>query len=217
MISGIVGLPGSGKTLRALMLLEQAVRAGRFCATNIRLTDACPFASQVALLDDDAGRFPVFSDRGKGDFRAFWHVLPKDSRPFVVIDEADNHWDSLDFSKLVATDVKLFFKQHRKWGYDVVYICQNLGNVYNRIRRMTQDWYLCIDEYRQDRIKRMFLPRSWCKFWAIHYADEKMEKKAEMGRGFLRWREAKRMFGWYDTEQLIGDPLTYAKWGAYAA
>jgi len=209
MIKGVTGLPGSGKSLYLLWVIWQAVRSGRPVATNIELTPNCPFSDDVILLDDSS-EYPVFVQRGK-ETRAFWHFMPPGV--LYVIDEADNYFDSMDFTRLheAGNDVRLYFKQHRKRGDDLVLAVQNLDNLWARIRRMVQSWVICDWNYRSRPLFKYF-PIRWSKFVREEYGHESMREGTFLSAGFFSYREAQELFGWYRTEQLIGDIASY-KWG----
>jgi hypothetical protein len=172
--------------------------------TNIRLTDACPFAGGVALLDDDAGEFPVLRGQpGSSDYKAWWHyVLPGS---LVVVDEGDLYFDCSEHSRL-GEDVRQFHKMVRKVGIDVVYIVQSIQNMYVRIRRLTQRFIVCEFTYRT--IKAFsWLPKSLSAFICAEYADESLRMVKQSGR--ISFGEAVEMFPWYNTKQLLGDVGLY--------
>jgi hypothetical protein len=218
MIRVVLGKPGSGKTLYMLWLMGQYLAAGRPVATNIRLTKACPFYNRVAMLDDDEAKWPVFQEPDKDrdiPYRAFWHYLNPNglAGPWAIfVDEADNYWDSSEFGRLnVAKDVRLYHKQHRKLKHDIIYSVQNLDNLYVRVRRMVQSFVVCEYTRRSSRLYK-YLP-SWCqKFCRAEFTSEQFGPKTLVGNGSFTWWEAKKMFTWYTTEQLIGDTSFYADW-----
>lgn len=220
-ITGFVGLPGSGKTLGALWQMEQWVRAGCTVATNIRLTEYCPYFDDVFLLDDDAGECPVFElpKFAKVDgsrfpvqtrkYRAWWHYMPPGVK--YVIDEADNYFDSMDFAKLaeMADDARLYFKQHRKRGDDIVWITQNPENLWNRIRRMTQSFWLCEHNWRSRPLFQSFFPITWSSFMRTEFAKDDFSERSRVREGYFSYGEAQRMFRWYATDQIVGGAELY--------
>lgn len=207
------GLPGSGKTLFALWTIGQAVQRGRPVATNIRLNPECPFYNDVVLLDDDEGQYPVcrMPDEGMGPYKAFWHYLDSFCHGwYIVIDEADNVWDSSPNTKY-SNDARLYFKQHRKLGHDLLLIVQDVNNLWVRIRRMVQSFVVCEYTRRSDRITR-FLPVSWSSFIRGEFSSPQMTPDSLIGGGRFWYDEGKEMFGWYDTDQLLGSTAHYAQW-----
>lgn len=205
MIKGVTGLPGSGKTLYLLWVMQQAVLGGRAVATNIALTERCPFFNDVIFMDDE--EYPVFELKGK-EARAFWHYMPPGC--LYVIDEVDNYFDSMDFTRLhdAGNDTRLYFKQHRKRRDDLVLCVQNLDNLWTRIRRMVQSWVVCDWNYRSYPLMK-WLPISISKFWRGEFGHESLRAETFLSSGYFTYAEAEEMFSWYDTEQLIGGADLY--------
>lgn len=58
MLRAVIGKPGHGKTTYLLYQMLQFVLDDWMVATNMSLTDRCPFAHRVMRLDD--GKWPVF-------------------------------------------------------------------------------------------------------------------------------------------------------------
>lgn len=208
MITGVFGGPGSGKTLYALFLMEQAALAGRPIYSNIALTPACWFQSRVALIDTP--EFPVVrgeptdrKGRRNPDYLAYWHYIRRDS--VVVIDEANIYFDCSDFGSF-ASDARQFHQQHRKFGIDVIYLCQNLPNLWVRIRRLLGRFILCEWNYRSSRVFK-HCPIWLSRFLRSEFGDELF--RDHRGDGYFTYREARRFFPWYETEQLLGDTSFY--------
>lgn len=204
MITIICGDPGSGKTLYALYLMQDAVRSGRKLYTNIELLPACPFASRAAKIDEE--KWPILhGEPGKPDYKAFWHyVLPGS---VVVIDEADAWFDCTDHGSL-PRDIRLFHKQHRKLGLDLIYLVQNLKNLYVRIRRMAGRYIVCEWNYRSSRTVQL-LGKSWSRFLRGEFTSELFTPGNMTGEGYFTYAEASAMFNWYRTDQLLGDTKFY--------
>lgn len=247
MLEAVLGKPGHGKSLYLLYVMLDFIRRGWRVATNMSLTDACPFAHRVIRLDD--GFFPVFqmpedavlhpcprcaiavgrSGRvaykgdpscreceGKGQievrpaipYDAFWHYMPWQT--CYVLDEFDNALDSLDFQRIAecARDARLYFKQHRKRSDVIVYAAQNLDNVWNRVRRQTERFIACEWNYRTSRIMKHF-PVSWSSFNRVEFSHESLGPQHVITEGRFWYSEARQMFSWYNTDQLVGDRRLY--------
>lgn len=237
MIRAVLGKPGHGKSLYLLYCMYHFVRTGWTVATNMELTDACPFAHKVVRLDD--GKFPVFQTpepekqcplcfgrgtnafsnqpcpvcQGKGKqpaipYSAFWHYMPWGVA--YVLDELDNLFDSMDFAKLAAVsrDARLYWKQHRKRGDVIVYAVQNLDNIWTRIRRMTESFVVCEWNYRSSWIMS-HMPKRWSSFLRAEFSDESFNEQSVVTEGRFWYREATQLFSWYRTSQLVGDPSSY--------
>jgi zonular occludens toxin Zot len=200
-IQCICGLPGEGKTIYAVWLVEQLVRQGRRVVTNIELKTDHPAYDRVYSIGSDD--YPVVSDKG-----CFFNHFPPGS--VYVIDEADVYFDASDHGK-TPQQVRLYFKQHRKRRDDVVLIVQYPANLYVRIRRLVNEWVWC---YRDGAINGLpgvaglllkVLPKRFHRFNRNTYALESMQHNSLIRSGYITTKEASAMYDWYTTEQLIGD------------
>jgi hypothetical protein len=210
MIYLLVGDLGSGKTIKVLPWMESAVRAGRYVATNIQLTEKCWFHDRVALIGSRDYPVALEDDEpaGKYGYRYFWQYVPKGA--LIVIDEADIWFDSSawgDFGKAC----KWYHKMVRKFKHDVVYIVQRSSNLYKRIRDLAGRTILCENTYRTKRIFRYFdrllgeeRSRLMSRFIYWEFSDPECRGVCR-GEGHFTYEEASRYFGWYDTEQMLGD------------
>jgi len=236
MIIGVTGKPRHGKTLRLVWLIGQYAMAGRFIATNVALTESCPFSDRVFKLDDPnpwddsepmlwpvfnvieheyPGYYPCQWDRqGKPDrwYRAFWHFMPRGS--VVAVSEATNYWDSLNFASMPEI-CRNYWTQHAKDGTTIILDFQNLENLYNRIRRMIETFIVCEHTARTHWAFR-FVPVSWSAFVADSFSSEAMRMTDYLESGSLSWNEAQQMFGWYDTTQTYGGYANFKKEDIYA-
>lgn len=218
----VLGDPGNGKGIYAMSLVEQTVLSGRKLYTNIELTEQCPYQEDVARIDDDAGNWPVYrgtpAKDGKSasdDYVAFWHYTLPGS--VVMIDEADLYFDCTDHSGM-GRDVRAFLKQHRKLGLDLIFIVQNLANLYVRIRRLATAYDYCEWTWRSKAWPQKLAvlighKRAMNLTWFVRsrYRDDRFSEGGHLGDGFLSYEQASRYFGWYPTEQLLGD-LSHLKW-----
>ncbi|MCC7168684.1 MAG: hypothetical protein IT565_14050 [Rhodospirillales bacterium] len=218
----VVGDPGNGKGIYSMSLIEQVVLSGRALYTNIELTTDCPYQGDVARIDDPAGNWPVYrgnppreGKRASDDYMAFWHYTLPGS--VVIIDEADLYFDCSDFSAM-GRDIRAFLKQHRKLGLDLIFIVQNLANLYVRIRRLATAFDYCEWTWRSkawpQKLANLIgreraINLTW--FTRSRYRDELFTPGGHLGDGFLSYKQASRFFGWYPTDQLIGD-LSHLKW-----
>jgi hypothetical protein len=226
----VSGDPGNGKGIKAMQFLEQAHASGRQIYTNIKLRPECPFADDVALLDDPEGKFPVYRGTPAGrdhkgrqqpaseDYCAFWHYVVPNS--VVMLDEADAYFDCSDHSA-VGADIRLFHKQHRKLKIDLIYIVQSVENLYIRIRRLTQrfvhvEWNWRSMAMFQQMAGVMGVDRTmlWTRFLCGEFGKADLSPKSFLSAGYISYREARdKYFKWYDTEQIIGD-TSHLKWAA---
>jgi hypothetical protein len=203
MIYILSGDIGSGKTLHALEWMKHAVFAGRPVFTNIQLLPLCPFHDQVYFMDDV--EWPVLVGEGPGDpsYKAWWHFTPPGS--LVIVDEADLYFDCGEHSRL-GKDVKSVHKMIRKIEVDIVYIVQNIKNLYVRIRRLASRFIVCEWTYRTSPLFT-YMPKSFSRFIRSEFMDDTLTMHSRDGH--ISYREASLMFGWYRTKQLLGDLSIY--------
>jgi len=203
-ISVVQGPQGGGKSLYGAWLLAQMVEFGSYdvCATNMECTPLHPaFDELVALGDEDA---PVWDGT-----LGFWDVLPDNS--FVVIDEADIFFHNSESRDLAKTSARLFFKQHRKRRFDIVLIVQEFEQLWNllRSRSFTQEFVVCeCDSVRmagdwRARMVQACIPRSAWRFRRWVYSVWPPRKAPPLDTGVLTFKQAREIYGWYRTEQLI--------------
>lgn len=219
MLRGTVGFPGNGKTLKLLEDIGYFVAKGEPVATNIELLPACPFEPYVIKLG--TAKTPLFAPpvfKGRDivqPHKAFWHYMPPGIN--YIFDELDNWFDSMDFARLndAGEDVRLYFKQHEKRGDNIIYACQDLDNLWTRIRRMTQSWVYCVDTRRASRLVGA-LPKCCWRFARVEYGDKNMSEASILSEGSISYKQAQKMFGWYRRQQLLGDPSLY-RWGGMVA
>jgi len=218
MLKCVCGFPGHGKSLYALYVMLEGLKAGFDVATNIKLLDACPFKDRVIYLDDD--KYPVFRLPRKErmlngklepavEYKAFWHYMPP--RVLYVLDELDKYMDSADFMKLhdLADDASAYLTQHEKFGDEIVWIAQNVQNAWVRLRRMTPLWVSCQWNRKLSPVIAS-LPISMSRFIRAEYVGERMAESDQIATGHFTYREASMMFGWYRRTQLLGDGVKLA-------
>lgn len=216
MITLVTGKPRNGKSLWAVDELTRQALSGRPVATNIELTPKCPAYDLVYRLDEPVIEgdklvrlnFPVFQepDEKRGiKFEACWHHAPRGT--LFVIDEADNYWDSSAFGRLVEYEMKSHLKQHAKLGMDYIFIVQKLANLWVRIRRLAQQVIVCEWNYFTEPAFKLFpwlFPITMSKFIREAYADERLGPGDFIEAGHYRYTEAQKIFGWYETSQVLG-------------
>jgi Zonular occludens toxin (Zot) len=220
MLYSLIGDVGSGKTLKVSPWMEQAVASGRPVFSSIELTEQCPFREKVALIGTDAwpiARTPARHERVCKERQwvpsrrpmFFWEYVPDGA--LVIVDEAQLYFNSNDW-KRIGEECEWYHTQHRKFGHDVIYITQRIGNLYNRIRDLCGRYILAEHNYRTARVfgyVEALLGRqaalNMSRFFYYEYIDPALSPKALKGEGHFTYAEAKRFFGWYNTKQVLGD------------
>lgn len=143
-IIAYVGLPGSGKSYGSIEnVLLPALRQGRFCVTNIPLTDKIFDIPNAALnlkhFEINENGRPVYDDGTDLTDNIINGAL-------YLIDECQLIWGSgLKANQLKLTD-KNFFTKHRHYSSEshsceIVLLTQNLSNISNFIRSLVEETY----------------------------------------------------------------------------
>ncbi len=208
MIYVVGGDLGAGKSLWAMDMMRRACDAGRPVYTNIDLLPAAPFHSQVARIDTP--EWPVFRERQTPEQVCAWWEYAVDGA-LVVVDEADLYFDCTDNSKM-GKDCRAAHKMIRKVGWDIIYIVQNVPNLYVRIRRLASRFIVCEHTWRTVRAFRWLEaalgPKRairYSRFIRAEFGSEDLSPLSQRGEGFYSYSEAEEFFGWYETTQLLGE------------
>ena len=206
MIELILGLPGSGKSLRTTEVIIALLQRKVPVWMNLQLSPACPFYGhpEIHYLEVNDGP-PVYDpETGKG----FWDVVPKGVG--IIIDEAHQYFDALDHARL-PKGLSKYLSQHRKQHHYLVFVTQALGNIYNRIRRNTAQTTYCEDSAqtwpRDQKIRDIFgnYVASWFRcFRRTRYAGCELLPANKLGEVTIPAWEISEQFGWYETEQIVG-------------
>lgn len=130
LISGIFGLPGSGKSLYLSMLADRAVKGKNLNFSNQSY-------SMFKKYDKVYTTFP-FQGAYELDFELLGKV--KLEKCLILIDEIMMFCDSRNF-KTFGENLKFFFSQHRKFEIDIVYASQAYDDVDKKIRNLTDSYY----------------------------------------------------------------------------
>ena len=187
-----------------MLLPLPVVLSGR----NIDLLPACPYASRVVRMDTPG--FPISADRRDSTtgYQFFWEYVPTGA--LICIDEGDIHFDSADH-KIFGANCKIYHKQSRKFDHDIIYIVQNVSNLYKRIRSLTGRFILAEHTYKTLRVMGIFqslfgksFALSLSRFIYGEFRCDKFVPRNLAGVGHFSFAEARPMFGWYNTKQLLG-------------
>lgn len=119
MIEGVVGLPGSGKTIFLVHRLLEARRAGRRTIANFSSAD-CPPRWE---------RLP-------------WQSITWVEDAFVAIDEAHMWFPARSWDKTTQKELG-YFQQHRKAGLDLIWSAQDFSRVDVALRELTAFAWSC--------------------------------------------------------------------------
>lgn len=131
MISGLFGLPGSGKSVTLVKGADKALRGKPFAIGGHLL--------HTGKYDRVFTNFPL-----DGCYQLKWDELGKveirDS--LIICDEIMLYADSRQYRNF-SDDLTFFFAEHRHFNVDFVYASQTYRDCDIRIRNLTEHFYLC--------------------------------------------------------------------------
>lgn len=130
MISGIFGLPGSGKSLYLSMLADRAVNGRNLNFANQEM-------SMFKSYDRVYTNFP-FAGAYQLDFDLLGKVDM--SKSLIICDEIMMFCDSRNYRNF-GDNLKFFFSQSRKMSCDFVYASQAYNDCDLKIRNLTHSFY----------------------------------------------------------------------------
>lgn len=172
MITLITAVPGSGKTLYSIGLIEAALSEGRPVFTNIS-----------GLVKDKFSNPHLLSDAPDD-----WRDTPEGS--LVVYDEAQQaHLYPSNAQRGPVTDERLTaMETHRHTGHDLVFITQAPTFVHHHIRKLVG---LHVHLYRSRGIQAA------SKYEWSHVCDSPNDRKEQQRADFVLWKFPKEHFSFY--------------------
>lgn len=188
MITCYTGKPGSGKTLDVMIDIDNYLKHHRYVMCNfpvngsdfVKTVSSSSVTPQIILNYFDGLR-----------------VSGKESEFLLVLDEAQTIFNSrtwLQNSKVGWID---FFTQHRKLGFEIILICQNVDMLDKQIRA-------CIEyEIIHRRYSRFGF---FGKLFALFFGDFVRLKKWYGMKDILKresFHAGKKYFDMYNTNEII--------------
>lgn len=172
MITLITAVPGSGKTLYAITLIEKALKSGRIVYTNIEGIQHDRFTNSKNLL-------PAPDD---------WRDTPHGS--LVVYDECQqSHLYPSNAQRGLVTDERLTaMETHRHSGHDLVFITQAPTFVHHHIRKLVGEH---IHLYRGRGLKGAM------RYEWSHTCDNPNDRKEQERANSEFWVFPSEYFGFY--------------------
>lgn len=137
MIRCYTGTPGSGKSLHSIRRILDYLRDGKNVIAN--------FPLKINELDEEkyTGRyFYVPNEKITVEylyqFYSMYHVDDIENQTMLLVDEASVKFNCRSFMDQDRMNFCSFFAQHRKFGYTIVLVCQNMRQIDRQIRDLIE-------------------------------------------------------------------------------
>ena len=214
-IEFFTGTPGSGKSWHALEMIMDTLYSGKHVIANFPLN----FTDKM-IKQGIHERFMFVPDEflmGSKGMSFLYHVSAEEvfsensllvkqprfldqgeSLCLVVIDEAGNYFPPDESSSYVQKNWQLFFRQHRKLGYDFLLVSQGNSDINRTIRS-------CVEYEIAHRKANRVAPFKWLPwtiFFYVRYwtADRKRQLLGSESSIYV-----KRYAQLYNTHKLFGN------------
>lgn len=192
MIYCYVGKPGSGKSLDCLRAIVDYNRRGQYIITNFAVNGIyTKFLSNMELTPANILSF-VDGLRRPGKNGAV-----REGEFLLVIDEAQTVFNTRNWAINSSKGWVDFFTQHRKYGFNVILVCQSEEMIDKQIR-------FCIEYLVQHRRFSRF--GFLGKIFSIFFGEFLVLKKWYGDKQVLErdtFRGSKRLYSLYDTNALF--------------
>lgn len=133
MITALTGLPGSGKSLDSARRIKYALRGKRHVVSNFDFNvESCKHPEHFHFVPNSelTVEFLVKLSRELG--------VKKESQILLVVDECTLLWNCREWNAKGRDEWISFFAQHRKLGYDVLLIMQDLKTIDKQIKGLVE-------------------------------------------------------------------------------
>lgn len=212
------GTPGSGKSYHALETIMEYLEKGLHVIANFPL-NFLPKMIEKGWAD----RYMYIPDEflmGENGMAILWQISYEkifdegyllyenhekvhrffgrgESLCLVVIDEAGNYFPPDESTNPVQKKWKLFFRQHRKMGYDFILVSQGTNDINKSIRS-------CVEYEIAHRKANRVAPFKWLPWTLFYYvrywtADRKRQLLGSESSIYV-----KRFAALYDTHKMFG-------------
>lgn len=193
MITGIGGLPGSGKSYYAMERIYSSLSSGKVVYTNMRNISihkvAWSLYRSIGRPRERTLKNLRFIDTW--DMPKIWSMNIENAE--IVLDEVMIAWLSRDWAKMDRR-VLDWFSQHRKLRVNFTYIAQSISKVDATLRDMTQEFI----QMRNTAFWKFSVFKLPQMFLAIHYAED---QKNVLKREWVI--PIKKFYGFYDSWALF--------------
>lgn len=202
------GTPGSGKSYHALEMIIDKLDKGYHVIANFPLN-----FTQKMIRNGDADRFMYIPDEfllGENGMALLWKIsseiiedgkhrfyLRGEGECLVVIDECGNYFPADESASPVQKLWKLFLRQHRKMGFDILMISQGMDDINRTIKGLVE---YEVSHRKANRVAPFkWLP--WTFFFYVRYwrSDRKRQLLGSESSVYV-----KRFASLYDTNMMFG-------------
>jgi hypothetical protein len=137
MIKIYTGTPGSGKSLHTMRLVIDYLKAGKNVIANF------PIIQEKLKPAERKGKFYYVENeditvRFLYQFKAKYHTENAENQTVLIIDEASIKFNCRESNRKDRLEFCTFFAQHRKFGYSVVLVAQNMRQIDRQIRDLIE-------------------------------------------------------------------------------
>lgn len=135
MIRCYTGVPGSGKSLHVIRQIVAYLQAGKKVIANFPLL--------VDKVPKNTGRYFFMPNERLTvsylmQFSKTMHAPKQENQTLLVIDEASVKFNSRTFMEKDRLAFLSFFAQHRKYGFQIILVQQDLRQIDRQIRDMVE-------------------------------------------------------------------------------
>lgn len=137
MIKIYTGTPGSGKSLHTMRLVIDYLKSGKNVIANF------PIISDQLKKNEKRGKFFYLPNDDITvnflyQFKEKFHTEEAENQTVLIIDEASIKFNCRESNRKDRLDFCTFFAQHRKFGYSVVLVAQNMRQIDRQIRDLIE-------------------------------------------------------------------------------
>ena len=142
MITGFVGVPGSGKSYEAVLKILENLKLGRKVYTNIDGLDDehCRTAIKAYCNLTDFQVEVLLNHLDQEETEHFWWHVEKGS--LIMLDECHKNFSNRDWNSQKNKEFTEWMSTHRHLGHDVVLITQDIEKIDKHARSLIEYTYL---------------------------------------------------------------------------
>lgn len=203
----ITGKKGTGKSLFAVGLIRDALRAGKRVATNLDIYPEAfgrPLCKAVIARLPDRPTVDDFEALGRGQ-----DGVCEDDNGIIVLDETSTFFGSRQFGDKSRQPMLDWLVHSRKYGWDVYYIMQGLAQVDKQIRDTQIEYHIGVlrtDKWPIPVVTPVAAMLGFTVRWPkLHIGVVKYGTAHDALRIDRKWYRGRDLYRAYDTQQVFVD------------